>query len=97
MRNVHLVCYDICDDARLRRVHKTMKGYGDPLQYSVFRCELSELELQRLKTTLWEILNFGQDRVMIVDLGPTDGRGAECIEYWGEPLVMPSTRTAVII
>lgn len=97
MRNVQLVCYDIGDDARLRRVHKTMKGFGDPVQYSVFRCELSAMELQALKTALWELLNFGQDRVMIVDLGPADGRGAECIEYWGEPRVMPTPRSAIII
>lgn len=97
MRNVHLVCYDIGDETRLRRVHKTMKGYGDPLQYSVFRCELSEIELQSLKSALWELLNFGQDRVIIVHLGPTDGRGADCIEYWGEPRVMPTARAAIII
>ncbi len=97
MRHVQLVCYDIGDDARRCRVHKTMKGFGDPLQYSVFRCELSDMELQDLKTLLWELLNFGQDRVIIVDLGPVEGRGSECIEYWGEPRVMPTKRTAIII
>ena len=97
MRHVHLVCYDIGDDARRTRVHKTMKGFGDPLQYSVFRCELSDIELQNLKTMLWELLNFGHDRVIIVDLGPVEGRGSECIEYWGEPRVMPRKRTAIII
>jgi CRISPR/Cas system-associated endoribonuclease Cas2 len=26
------------NDLRLRRVHKTMVGFGDRLQYSVFEC-----------------------------------------------------------
>lgn len=33
MRNTYLVTYDISNDLRLRRVHKTMLGYGDHLQY----------------------------------------------------------------
>jgi CRISPR-associated protein Cas2 len=33
-----LVCYDICEPKRLRRVHKVMKGFGEPWQYSVFFC-----------------------------------------------------------
>ena len=38
MRQSYLVCYDISDDKRLRKVFKTMRGYGDHLQYSVFEC-----------------------------------------------------------
>jgi len=36
MRTTYLVCYDITDDKRLRRVFKSCKNYGDHLQYSVF-------------------------------------------------------------
>ena len=97
MRNVYLVCYDVADDKRLRKTHKKMCGYGDPLQYSVFRCELSPVEKQCLKEALWEILKWEQDRVMLVDLGPAGARGDGCIEFWGEPLVQPPARTAVIV
>ena len=31
MRQSYLVCYDICDDKRLRKVFQTMRGYGDHL------------------------------------------------------------------
>jgi len=41
MRRVYLVCYDVSDAKRLRRTHKKMCGFGDPVQYSIFRCELS--------------------------------------------------------
>ncbi len=97
MRNVYLVCYDVADDKRLRKTYKKMRGFGDPVQYSVFRCELSPTEKQQMKETLWEILNWSHDRVMLVDLGPTGARGDECIEFWGEPRVEVSPRAAVVV
>jgi CRISPR-associated protein Cas2 len=87
----------IADAKRLRLVYKTMCGHGDPLQYSVFRCELSDMELQKLKDVLWPIVNLEEDRVMIVDLGPAAGRGDECVEFWGAPRVEPPDRTAAIV
>lgn len=97
MRNVYLVAYDVADAKRLRKVHKKMCGHGDPLQYSVFRCELSPIERQRLQEDLWPLLNFEHDRVMLVDLGPVEARGKECIEFWGTPRVVPGEHKAVIV
>ena len=97
MRSVYLVCYDVCDDKRLRQTYKTMCGFGDPLQYSVFRCELSLTERQRMREALWAILNFEYDRVMLVDLGPAGARGDDCVEFWGEPRVEVSARKAVVV
>ncbi len=97
MRSVYLVAYDICDPKRWRKTHTLMCGVGDPVQFSVFRCELSELEKQRLKEALWEVLNLNQDRVLLVNLGPVAGRGDQCMELWGEPLTAPPERSAVIV
>ncbi len=97
MRHVHLIAYDICQPKRYRQIYKAMKGAGDPLQYSVFRCELSDVELQELKMKVWPLLNLDEDRVMIVNLGPVEGRGDECIEFWGTPRSEPPDRTAVIL
>ena len=36
----YLVCYDIRDPQRWRRCFKLLKGYGEGLQYSIFRCRL---------------------------------------------------------
>ena len=36
MRTTYLVCYDIADDKRLRRVFKTCGNFGDHLPVSVF-------------------------------------------------------------
>ena len=38
----YVVSYDIMDPKRLHHVHRTMKGFGDPLHYSIFRCNLTE-------------------------------------------------------
>jgi CRISPR-associated protein Cas2 len=97
MRNVYLVCYDVADEKRLRRTYKTMRGFGDPLQYSVFRCELSATERQQLREALWTILNWDQDRVMLVDVGPAGARGDDCVEFWGEPKSVVGNRSAVIV
>ena len=97
MRNVFLVCYDVADDKRLRKTYKKMRGFGDPLQYSVFRCELSPTEKQVMKEALWGILTWDKDRVMLIDLGPAGARGDECIEFWGEPRVELPRRVAVIV
>ena len=37
MRSSYLVCYDISDDKRLRKVFKLMRGFGDHLQFSDLR------------------------------------------------------------
>ena len=97
MRNVYLVCYDVADEKRLRRTFKTMRGFGDPMQYSVFRCELSPTEKQQMKEALWEILNWEQDRVMLINLGPTGARGDECTEFWGQPRKEVPQRGAVVV
>lgn len=97
MRNVYLIAYDITDARRWRQVYRIMCGAGDPLQYSVFRCELTPVELHQVQSALWSSLNLAEDRVMVVDLGPVDGRGDNCIEFWGNPRIEPSGRSATII
>ena len=52
MRTTYLVCYDICEDKRLKKVFKTMRNYGDHLQYSVFECQMTTTDLVRAGPTL---------------------------------------------
>lgn len=85
MRKSFLVCYDISDDKRLRKVFQTMRGYGDHLQYSVFECQLTAADLVRLRTELAAIIHHGEDQVLFVDLGPAEGRGDRVITALGKP------------
>jgi len=75
-RKRYLVAYDIRDDKRLRQVHKTMKGYGWPMQYSVFICDLDMIELLAMKTDLGKIIHHTLDSIAIVNWGDPAGRGA---------------------
>lgn len=96
MRNRYLVCYDVCDPKRLERTYKKMNGFGEPVQYSVFICDLSPKERVLIEEALTEILNLKEDRVLIVDTGPTEGRGQECFKTIGKPQELPS-RSPVIV
>lgn len=64
-----IVTYDICDDKRRARVLKIMKGHGDHLQYSVFRCALNRTRLMILKRSLLEVINEWEDQVLFIHLG----------------------------
>ena len=85
MRNTYLVCYDIRDDKRLRKVFKTMRDYGDHLQYSIFECQFNPIDLARCRHELSEIINHAHDQVLFIDLGPTAGRGERVITALGQP------------
>lgn len=83
MRSRYLVSYDVRDPRRLRRTYRTMRGYGDALQYSVFQCDLSDQEKVKMTADLLDVIHEDEDRVMIVDLGPAEGRGRECFQFLG--------------
>ncbi len=87
MKHRYIVAYDVSDPKRLRQVHKKMKGYGDALQYSVFQCDLSDVQKLRMVEALTELINHVEDRVLIVDVGPAVGRARVAYEYIGRQVV----------
>lgn len=87
MRNTYLVCYDIRDDTRRGKVHQTMRGYGDHLQYSIFECQMTPSDVLRCRHRLGQIINHREDQVLFVDLGPEEGRGDRVITALGVPYV----------
>lgn len=87
MRNTYLVCYDICDDKRLRRVFQKMRDFGDHLQYSIFECQFTPTDLARCRHLLSEIIDHRQDQVLFVDLGPVEGRGKHVITALGKAYI----------
>ncbi|ACY17342.1 CRISPR-associated endonuclease Cas2 [Haliangium ochraceum] len=95
-RTTFIVCYDICDARRLRLVYKVMRGYGQHLQYSVFRCDLSASERVKLATELEDIVHHGDDQVMFVPLGPPEGFNATNFETIGRPM-QTFERHAVVV
>jgi len=96
MRNIYVVCYDISDKHRLRQVYKVMRGFGDHIQLSVFRCELSHREHIDLIAALTPIINHDEDQVLLVNVGPPDGRAAAVFESLGRPHLSPQRSTVVV-
>jgi CRISPR-associated protein Cas2 len=88
MRTSYLVCYDICDEKRLRKVFKIMRGYGDHLQFSVFECQLTAMDLARLRAQLSPAIDHHDDQVLFVNLGPAEGRGDRVITALGKPYIV---------
>lgn len=83
MRGYYLVCYDICDQKRLARMHKKLLGFGDPLQYSVFVCLLSKVEKLLMLEKLLEILEEEEDRLLVIYLGPENKNTLKNFELYG--------------
>ena len=96
MRNLYLVSYDISDQKRLRNVFKTMRGFGESLHYSVFLCELSLKEKAILIAMLDDIIHHNDDRIVIVNLGRTDGKAKERIEFLGQSTSLPERQAIVV-
>lgn len=82
-RTRYLLVYDIRQPRRLRRVHRVASEFGEPLQYSVFVCDLTDTERARLRRRLHEEIHHEVDRVALFDLGPATGRGLQCVEHFG--------------
>lgn len=73
-----LVCYDIRDPKRYRKAHKLLKGYGEPVQFSIFRCRLDDRQAAELRWHLARILT-DEDGLLILDLCPRcAGRVVTC-------------------
>jgi len=96
MRNRYIVTYDISDDERRTRIFKLLRGCGDHIQYSVFRCDLSDSERITMIATLHPLIEHQEDQILLIDLGPVDGRAATCVNAIGRRYLAPE-RTVVVI
>lgn len=95
MRRCYLVCYDIRDPKRLRRVHKVLKGYGESWQFSIFFCVLKDIDRVRLQTDLEEQMNQKEDQAMILDLGPNEKEARGAATVIGQPL--PEQDSGIVV
>jgi CRISPR-associated protein Cas2 len=88
-RRRYVVAYDIREAKRLRRVHATMKGYGYPLQYSVFVCDLDGMEKIAMREAVEHVMQLREDSLAVIDLGDVATRGVECFEFLGVAPLLP--------
>ena len=67
-----LVVYDVADDKRRTKIYKLMRGYGDHIQFSVFRCIVSDLQVAEMRERLEVLVHATKDQVLLVPLGSPD-------------------------
>lgn len=77
-----MLCYDIRDDRRLRRVHRLMKGWGVPFQYSLFLCQLTRREARSMMEQVRQLIDVRVDDVRLYTLD-----SARTIRHVGRPCV----------
>lgn len=58
-----VVIYDISNDKRRNKLHKILKNYGTPVQYSAFECLLENSELKRMKKEVSKTLRPKSDHL----------------------------------
>jgi CRISPR-associated protein Cas2 len=92
---MYIVAYDISNNRRWRRVFKTMHGFGEWLQLSIFQCRLSRRRRAELETRLRELVKVGEDHVLLIDVGPAD-KTELAVESIGKTFAKIERRAIVI-
>lgn len=95
MSRLYLISYDIREPKRLRRVYRTMRGFGEHTQYSIFVCALTPTRRALLEGRLAAIIR-GDDQVLFVDLGPDGEHARARITSMGKALATAPTQAIII-
>ena len=69
---LYFVVYDISFPRRYRKVFKTLKGYGEWVQLSVFQCRLTRIQYLELIAELDELIDHDEDHIVAIDVGLAD-------------------------
>lgn len=72
MNRFYLVCFDVTDHRRLRRVADELENFGTRVQRSLFECWLDDAELEELKTRMEKHIDEDEDHVRYYTLCAKD-------------------------
>lgn len=70
-KQFYLVCYDIREPKRWRKCYKLMQGFGERIQYSVFKCFLTDKKMSEMRWELTKVLSK-EDSLLIAPIQPGD-------------------------
>ncbi len=63
MNRLYVVCFDVRDPRRLRRVSNELENFGVRAQRSLFECWLGDGELEELKRRMERLIDEEEDHV----------------------------------
>ncbi len=63
MTTFYLICFDVHDAKRLRKIANEMENFGNRVQRSVFECHLEANQIRDLQQRLENWLELTQDQV----------------------------------
>jgi CRISPR-associated protein Cas2 len=78
----YLVCYDISDPKRLRKVARCCEDFGYRKQKSVFLCRVSTTDFVRMRSRLYDLIKLEEDQVLFI---PMTNSCLERMEAIGRP------------
>jgi CRISPR-associated protein Cas2 len=64
----YVVAYDIPDDRRRTKIHKTLSGFGQWTQFSLFECHLTDKQYLQLRQKLDRHLKSDEDSLRLYAL-----------------------------
>ena len=67
----YVIAYDIPSDRRRNRIARTLEGYGERVQYSVFECPLNWKQFAELWKELKKLARPAEDSLRTHRLCPT--------------------------
>lgn len=62
-----VVAYDVSDDKRRIRLHKTLRRFGDRVQFSVFECVVTEHLFDEMRRAVAQVVS-PEDNVRYYDI-----------------------------
>lgn len=75
MSEFYVVCFDVSDKRRLRKVSNALENFGSRVQCSVFECYLNAGELDSLKQMLSQLIDPSADHIRYYSLCGKDRSG----------------------
>jgi CRISPR-associated protein Cas2 len=76
----YLICYDIPNNKRRKKIADLLEGYGKRVQKSVFECQLQTKQYQQLKKRMIKICNPEEDNLRFY---PISKHTLAQVEIWG--------------
>ena len=89
-----IISYDIPDDKRRTKVMKTLKDFGQHVQYSVFECTLRREDFKRLRERIKNLFDPHQDNIRFYILCQDDWKKRQ---VWGDERVIVELRDWYVV